>query len=273
MKKKLVVSGIALIAMVALAATVLQTDENFGGVTSFFSSAKYRITVTPYDDAVLAMDFVNKPSITFTNFSNPILFTRTGIVAQVVGLSGSSQTWTNDSTYLRALNVPVGGILMSNSLGIIAIQGSAASWATAQGILLDPTLGVMDITKRKLLDGSGALALNWTNTGEVVITNVLVPQTAYTTNENSQAANFSQGYSLFTTNAAFTFAAPTGVDTTALRAQSTVVLVTNSTAAAVLLTFPAAIHTQGTLYVTNVTACSFFCYAGLFTNCTVLPLW
>jgi len=106
MKKKLLVVAVVVVAaMTSWAAQVLRTDEAFGGNTKFISPSKYQVTLTPLDDAVLMMDFVNKPSVNFTNYSNPIYFTRTGILA-TLSYSNSSVIWIdpingNDNTGLR----------------------------------------------------------------------------------------------------------------------------------------------------------------------------
>jgi len=57
------------------------------------------------------------------------------------------------------------------------------------------------------------------------------------------APNFVLPYSTITTNAAFAFLAPLNVSLT--NVQTAVILVTNSTAVAVVVTAPANVHTQG----------------------------
>ena len=105
------------------------------------------------------------------------------------------------------------------------------------------------------------------------LTNVPGSQVVYTTNANSVTVDFTLPYSLLSTNAAFVFLTPSGVDTTKLQVQTAVILVTNTTAAAVAVTMPANVHSQGTLFVTNVTTFTFTQYAQRFTNCVALPLW
>lgn len=99
--------------------------------------------------------------------------------------------------------------------------------------------------------------------------------TLYPTNTGGTAPTFSfttaVTYSDLTTNAAFTFLAPVNVSTT--NYQTAVVLVTNSTAAAVVVTPPANCHTQGTWYLTNVSVFSFFSNHGAWTNAIALPLF
>jgi len=66
-------------------------------------------------------------------------------------------------------------------------------------------------------------------------------------------ANFNLPYSRFTIATTFLWASPANVDTTLTRLQVTDVAVTNSTAAAVVVTFAASVKVTGTPYVTNVT--------------------
>lgn len=105
------------------------------------------------------------------------------------------------------------------------------------------------------------------------LTNVPGAQVTYATNANAVTVDFTLPYSLLSTNAAFTFLTPSGVDTTKLLTQTAVIIVTNTTAAAIAVTMPANVHSQGTLFVTNATTFTFFQYAQKFTNCVALPLW
>jgi len=103
------------------------------------------------------------------------------------------------------------------------------------------------------------------------ITNLAATNLVYYTNANGVRPDFALPYSLLSTNAAFAFLAPTNVLST--RAQTCVVVVTNTTAAAVAVTAPSPIHTQGTWLVTNVTVFTFFQYGGSLTNAIALPLY
>jgi hypothetical protein len=93
------------------------------------------------------------------------------------------------------------------------------------------------------------------------------------TNQNQITPDFSLPEQLMSTNAAFTFLAPVGVNAGKVTAQWTLVMVTNTTAAAVLVTAPANCHAVGTMYVTNLTAFWFQCYAQKFTNCYATPVF
>lgn len=92
-----------------------------------------------------------------------------------------------------------------------------------------------------------------------------------TTNVTTLAPNFQIGYGYITTNAAFTVLDPINLIST--RAETCVMLVTNSTASAVAITPATKWKTQGTWYVTNVSAITVFHYGTVFTNATCLPLY
>jgi hypothetical protein len=93
------------------------------------------------------------------------------------------------------------------------------------------------------------------------------------TNQNQIVPDFSLPEQLMSTNAAFTFLAPVGVQAGKTVAQWTLVMVTNTTAAAILVTAPANCHAVGTMYITNLTAFWFQCYAQKFTNCYATPVF
>lgn len=100
---------------------------------------------------------------------------------------------------------------------------------------------------------------------------VLTNNFQYATNTTTMAPDFTKGYGYIQTNAAFTLLAPIGL--TASKAETCVMLVTNSTASAVVITPAAGWKSQGTWYVTNVSAITIFHYGQVFTNATCLPLY
>jgi len=91
------------------------------------------------------------------------------------------------------------------------------------------------------------------------------------TNAAGLAVNLSLPYGDFATNAGFAFSGFLSVSRTMY--QSAVVLVTNTSTNVISYTVPAGCHSTGTLNVTNVSVCSFFCNAGRWTNLVALPLW
>jgi hypothetical protein len=103
--------------------------------------------------------------------------------------------------------------------------------------------------------------------------NYLTQALNFATNQNQIKPDFSLAEQLMSTNAAFTFLAPVGVDATKTVAQWTLCMVTNTTASAVDVTMPANVHLVGTANVTNLTAFWFQCYAQKFTNCYATPIF
>lgn len=173
----------------------------------------------------------------------------------------SNPTITNGTVYgtFTLINdISVGGNLIDTNLTPLTVLNADAS-----SHVVSQANGTGAYTN----NGSGIMG--WFNSYLVSP----VAQLDYSTNTATQAPDFSKGYQMFTTNAAFTFLAPIGVDTTKTKAQTAVVLVTNSTAVAVLMTPPSGCYQQGTWYVTNATAVTFFCYPFGFTNAYALPLF
>ncbi len=93
------------------------------------------------------------------------------------------------------------------------------------------------------------------------------------TNTNPRVPDFTLPVNYWVTNAAFLFLPSAGVDTTGKKLQVTDCIVTNSTTAAVAVTFPATIHVTGTAFLTNVTVFHFRTFAGFWTNCACEPVW
>jgi hypothetical protein len=93
------------------------------------------------------------------------------------------------------------------------------------------------------------------------------------TNSNPVVPDFNLPVNYWVTNAAFLFLAPANVETTGLKLQVTDCIVTNSTAAAVAVTFPGSIHVTGTAFVTNLSVFHFRQFAGKWTNCACEPVW
>lgn len=118
-----------------------------------------------------------------------------------------------------------------------------------------------------------SVAATFSNTVTVVGATLTAPQIDYNTNTAAVTVDFQYGYNHFITNAAFTLLGPLNVDSTKTKVQTTVLMVTNSTAAAVAITSPAGTRSQGTQYVTNVTSITAVCYPWVVTNLIYLPLW
>jgi hypothetical protein len=100
------------------------------------------------------------------------------------------------------------------------------------------------------------------------------PAINYTTNALTQGSpiiDFSKNYAMFTTNDVFTIGGYSNAD--AGKANWSVLFVTNSLASAKQITQTANTHTNGTWFVTNVSAISFIQYGNSFTNAICTPLW
>lgn len=109
----------------------------------------------------------------------------------------------------------------------------------------------------------------------VYLTN-FIARSILTTNLSTMAPDFggigvTTRYSWISTNAAFAFLAPIGIDPSL--PQTSVLFVTNTTAAAIAVTAPSGVHTQGTWYITNLTSFTFFKYGNYYTNAIALPLF
>ncbi len=156
---------------------------------------------------------------------------------------------------------------VANASTTITINGTAnhiTSSAGAQSLAANRTW-TLDV-------GSSVALVDANNAFTTASSNYWAIAPTYSTNL-VWGPDFSKPESLISTNAAFTMVAPVGVDTTKKEAQWTLVNVTNTTAAAVLITAPANVHTVGTMYVTNWTAFWFQCYANAITNCYATPVF
>lgn len=99
---------------------------------------------------------------------------------------------------------------------------------------------------------------------------------SYATNQNQIKPDFTLPCQLMSTNAAFTFLAPVGIDASLTTLQVHAVYVTNSSGnSTVLVSPPANCHPVPTtgMYLTNVTRFTFECYAGKITNCFAVPVF
>lgn len=98
-------------------------------------------------------------------------------------------------------------------------------------------------------------------------------QVYYLTNTCTMAPDFAKGYCWISTNAAFAFLSPLNLDYT--KAQTTVMIVTNSSGTAILATMPANVHLVpgSAAYITNASAATFFHYPYVGTNCYLVPLF
>ena len=103
-------------------------------------------------------------------------------------------------------------------------------------------------------------------TNQVTGVNVLYP-----TNAGALNVNLNQPYADLNQAANFSFTGVANVSST--NYQTAVVFVGNTAGGTITIGVPANTHTQGTWLCTNVTAVSFFCSAGRWTNAVAVPLW
>lgn len=143
----------------------------------------------------------------------------------------------------------VGGGLIGNGAGLTSLSGTAIS----SGTVADGRLS----SNVPLMNASNYFSKNFT----------------YATNQNQIVPDFSIPCQLMTTNAAFTFLAPVGVDLTKTEMQTTAVYVTNTTAVVINITVPANCHSVGTANCTNLTRVTFEVYAQKWTNAFFVPVF
>jgi len=106
------------------------------------------------------------------------------------------------------------------------------------------------------------------------ITNLNSSVINYPTNSGAAVSpNMLIAYALLSTNNAFAMLPPANVDIYQTNVQTSVLLVTNTTAAAKAITAPAPIKLTGVAYVTNVTIVSTTVYPKVVTNMVCLPIW
>lgn len=161
---------------------------------------------------------------------------------------------------LMFAQVPTGPRFSPNSPQVT----SQSATLTAQSIIA--ALGYIPAS-----GGSGGDAALKAGNNAFTGSNYFAKAITVSTNQNQITPDFSLPEQLISTNAAFTFLAPVGVDSTKTTAQWHVCNVTNTTAVAVAMTSPANCHTIGTAFVTNWTAVWFQCYASKITNAYYTP--
>jgi hypothetical protein len=219
------------------------TTGKFSGITSNLNTSYFGSTGQAHFDSSgnlfitsLSGTTLNFNTLTITNPVTLVGLTNTALTPSRIVMTGAN---TNEVSAAASGAVPIDA------------DGSATTAGQLTNVLANTLNGAQ-------IQGTVPLA-----TSASAVT--------YSTNLSTMAPDFNKTYSTITTNAAFTFLAPLNVSSTL--AQTAVIWVTNSTAAAVVVTAPANVHTQGTWYVTNSTIFTFFNYPPFLTNAIALPLW
>lgn len=189
---------------------------------------------------------ISAPSAPFTN---------------VVITPGTGTTVTTNSSHNYSVNVSPSSVTVNGTANHITT--TSASIALGGAATLDIGSDVATQSGNNAFSGNNVFSK----------TNFSSSNFTTSTNQNQITPDFTVAEQLITTNAAFTFLAPVGVDVGKVEAQWTLVHVTNTTAAAVAITSPANCHTVGTAFVTNLTDVWFNCYAQKFTNAFYVPIF
>jgi hypothetical protein len=229
-------------------------------------------------------DESTQPSIINTS---PYSFTGNAHIKQTIAVA---RQWVGNSFYyLVTPRLYVSGAFYGNGAGLTNVHTdtlTATNQITGTGTS-NYLSGDLGIAGNLYVGGAGATSTNFTLQGNmtaysVTATNNLISlgsnvfgSISYSTNQNQIVPDFTpgKGFQLMTTNAAFTFLAPIGIDTTKTTVQTTAIYVTNTTAAVVIVTPPANCHAVGTMNVTNLTRFTFECYAQKFTNVFGVPIF
>lgn len=179
-----------------------------------------------------------------------------------------------------AFNVFTGltnGVTVSkiDSNGLVTANGFTDKSFAANGVVTNDSTGLLHTTPTlpSTLLPTDLAYTDKNNAFTTASSNYVAMTVTTSTNQNQVTPDFSVPEQLMSTNAAFTFLAPVGVDTTKTTVQWTLVNVTNTTSSAVLITPPANCHAVGTWYCTNLTAIWFQCYAQKFTNGFAIPVF
>lgn len=186
---------------------------------------------------------------------------------------------SDDGNWATGLRVPAAGTYqVSNGAGtpptVTFTQTTNttrfAGAVESRGAYYGNGTGITNIPAAAISNGTVVLAAS---ANALTGSNYFSKALTFATNGNPVVPDFSIPVNYFSTNAAFTFLAPIGVDTTKKTYQRTYVYVTNTTAAAKAVTAPAATRAAGTMFVTNLTKFEFETYAQQWTNCIATPIF
>jgi hypothetical protein len=195
-----------------------------------------------------------------TSFFHIAEASSTGGGALLIGLADAV---TDGGIQLRGVTAA------SPNAGVAAVTLNGFQASGTSVAALGSTSTVLDIE-----NNSNPIIRVLGNSNTTFYGSVTMNQLDYNTNAGAINPNMLNSYSLVSTNAAFVMLLPTGVDTTQTKVQTSVLLVTNTTAAAVAITLPAApVKSTGTWYVTNVSSITTVVYPKVVTNMICLPIF
>lgn len=237
-----------------LGAASLATDAN--GKIIAGSAGLTNADQTFFNDYVFAGAVtVNATALTFASFADSM----TNLLQSVV-----------PGSYFRFGPYPLQGIFTGS--GNVLTNENGVAMSDMPGKSVNNTFTKTNTFTGDVYLGGSSNYLGAATFSDVSITNLTVNgPTTFTTNLCNGIPNFTNSYSLFTTNDVAVFGLPIGQ--IAAKAQTAVVFVKNTGATWTNITAPANVQKQGTWNVTNLTSVTFFNYAGVFTNAVALPLY
>ena len=195
-------------------------------------------------------------------------------------LSVGNDLWLTNTINQASFLFQSNGVVVANSLTLSQLTASNSIWTGAATMTnAGNNLAVASITNHAATASQFAAydankKLISTRDGST-LTNLSSYWISYPTNSGASVSPYmTNSYALLSTNAAFAALLPAGVDTTQTQVQTSVLLVTNTTASAVVITPPAApVKSLGVWYVTNVSSITYTVYPKVVTNAICLPIF
>ena len=238
-------------------------------------------------------DTVGNPITTrvvFTPYTPTTIFGSTNVLGPSVGVACTNGIWWASvvpgwylvQQQVSQPNIPifVSPLDTTNSFSFFASQATNPIPTFGLTVIVLYTFTNFIGNGQGALTNDGTGTIGWFNnyairnaTNAFTDTNYFSKAFTFSTNLSLVHPDFSNPENYLTTNAAFTFLAPLGVDTTHKTTQWTLMCVTNTTGSAVLATAPANCYSVGTPYITNLTYFWFHTYAGQWTSMLATPIF
>jgi len=234
------------------------TTTNAGNSTIQANGVQSLVTSNRVYTGTLFADTQNVATVFYTNMFS--------------ASQSNALAWFQSDGSMVGTNIVAGGVGFSGS---ITNGGGTVS-----------TFVVHDANKKLIGTAASSVLLTTltdeTGTGVAVFgtaptftTRLTSPQVDYTTNSGSAISpNMAVSYALLSTNLPFVMLLPTGVAAGETTVQTSVLMVTNTTAAVVVITPAAApVKSTGTWNVTNVSSITTIVYPKVVTNMICLPIF